>query len=422
MIDLSASGQRQARVASWGEVALLALAFFALPLFEAPKNAASLLFLFAFVVQSLRLRGLGRASPFDWPIAGLIAVLWIGPALSEFRDVLPPQDSATRWTLLGLFVLAVGRLSYTAVHVKILVAALLLGGGIAVLESFYSWSLNDRPFPEFRSVGHVNHSGMYSLIPLALGIAMLSTRDLLLKSLGVFAIATTLAYLPPSRSLVSGIAIVAIIAVAAIMAALAARKLRHLAYAALSFGAIAAGILTLPAAAEFRAEAVVRVTGDDLWSGRDKILNSALEVYDRHPVFGTGFQSFGLATAEEIVRAEVEADGRDYDAIKDRYWFFGHGHNLWTTMLIERGLVGVVLISWLLVAYFWAFLPLALRRDAAQPLARAVAQAGVLIATGFLVAGLGNTTMMNEHGQAGMAMIAIAWGYLRASGAIAQSR
>ncbi len=420
MIDHSASAQRKARAASVVEVAFLGLAFFALPLFEAPKNAASLLFLIAYIVQSLRLRHLGRASLFEWPIMGLIAVLWIGPVLSEFRDTLPPQDSATRWTLLGLFALAAGRLDYMARDVKILMAALLLGGTLAVIDSFHAWSLNDRPFPEFRSVGHVNHSGMYSLIPFALGIATFTGRALWLKIIGAFAVAATLAYLPPSRSLVSGIAIFAIIAVAAMMAAYAARKLRYLVYAGLSFAAIAAGILTLPAAAEFRAEAVVRITGDDLWSGRDKILNAALEVYDRHPIFGTGFQSFGLATAEEIVRAEVEADGRDYDAIKDRYWFYGHGHNLWTTMLIERGLVGVILISWLLMAYFWAFLPIALRRDVAQPLARAVAQAGVLIATGFLVAGLGNTTMMNEHGQAGMAMMAILWGYLRESGALAQ--
>ena len=416
MIDLSASGQKQARAASMLEVALLALAFFALPLFEAPKNAASLLFLIVYVVQSLRLRHLGQASPFEWPIIGLIAVLWIGPTLSEFRDVLPPQESAVRWSLLGLFVLAAGRLNYSSRDMKILMAALLLGGAWAVIDSFYAWSLNDRTFPEFRSVGHVNHSGMYSLIPLAVGIATFTGRAWWLKIIGACAVATTLAYLPPSRSLVSGIAIVAIIAVAAMMAGYAARRLRYLIVAGLAVLALGVGIMTLPVAQEFRAEAVSRVTGNDLWSGRDKILNSALEVYDRHPLFGTGFQSFGLATAEEIVRAEVEGDGRNYDAIKDRYWFFGHGHNLWTTMLIERGILGVVLITWLLVAYFRAFLPLAIRQGAASS-DQMAAQAGVLIATGFLVAGLGNTTMMNEHGQAGMGMIAILWGYLRSSDA-----
>ena len=397
------------------EVIFLAITFFTLPIFEAPKNVASLLFLVAFLAQSIRLRSLGLSNPFEWPIFGLTVVLWIAPALSEFRDVLSPQESAARWSLLGLFVLAAGRLNYTFRDMQILMAALLLGGTWAVIDSFYAWSLNDRPYPEFRSVGHVNHSGMYSLIPLAVGIATFTGRAWWLKTIGACAAATTLAYLPPSRSLVSGIAIVAIIMVAAVMAGYAARRLRYLILAGVSVLTIGAGIMTLPVAQEFRAEVVVRVTGDDLWSGRDKILNSALEVYDRHPLFGTGFQSFGLATAEEIVRAEVESDGRDYGAIKDRYWFFGHGHNLWTTMLIERGILGVVLITWLLVAYFWAFLPSAIRNGASSS-DQMAAQAGVLIATGFLVAGLGNTTMMNEHGQAGMALIVVAYGYLRARG------
>lgn len=408
------------RTAHSVEVIFLAITFFTLPLFEAPKNMASLLFLASFLVQSIRLRNLGQSNPFEWPIVGLTAVLWIGPSFSEFRDALPPHESAARWTLLGLFVLAAGRLNYTSRDIKILMAALLLGGAWAVIDSFYTWSLNDRTYPEFRSVGHVNHSGMYSLIPLAVGIATFTGRPLWLKIIGACAAVATLAYLPPSRSLVSGIAIVAIITVAAVMVGYAARRLRYLILGGLIVLTLGVCIMTLPAAQEFRAEVVVRITGDDLWSGRDKILNSALEVYDRHPLFGTGFRSFGLATAEEIVRGEVEGDGRNYDAIKDRYWFFGHGHNLWTTVLIERGILGVVLITWLLVAYFRAFLPVAIRQGAASS-NQMVAQAGVLITTGFLVAGLGNTTMMNEHGQAGMAIIAVCYGYLRGRGLVGET-
>ena len=36
-----------------------------------------------------------------------------------------------------------------------------------------------------------------------------------------------------------------------------------------------------------------------------------------------------------------------------------------------------------------------------------------LVVIGFIIGGLGNTTMQNEHGQAGMMMLAIAAGYLR---------
>ena len=62
---------------------------------------------------AIRGRVLGRASPFDLPIAGLAAVLWVAPVFSDFGDAITPLNSAPRWTLLALFVLAASRLDYT---------------------------------------------------------------------------------------------------------------------------------------------------------------------------------------------------------------------------------------------------------------------------------------------------------------------
>lgn len=156
-----------------------------------------------------------------------------------------------------------------------------------------------------------------------------------------------------------------------------------------------AAALATPPAAGFRGELVARVTGDDIFSSRDKILNSALAVWDRHPLLGTGWFSFGVATSEEEVRAALAEDGIDYDPAA--YAHHAHGHNLWTTMLIERGLIGVGLVTALLLFYFWKFLPLALSCDQLDTTERGAALAALLVAVGFAVAGLGNTTMMNEH-------------------------
>ena len=82
-------------------------------------------------------------------------------------------------------------------------------------------------------------------------------------------------------------------------------------------------------------------------------------------------------------------------------------------MLIERGLIGVTLVSILLFLYFRTFLPIAFSRDGLEPMDRGAAVGAFLVAVGFTVAGLGNTTMMNEHGQAGMAFVAVVYGYLR---------
>lgn len=408
---MRASGLFDGRSATTLEVALIALVLFCLPLFEAPKNAFSVLFLIAWGIFAIRDRSLGRASPFDLPIAGLACILWIAPVFSDFSEIITPINSAPRWTLLALFVLVASRFDYSRGQVVVMLAALMIGGVTAVLDSFWMWNLNGKPYPEFRSVGHVNHSSMYSLIPLATGIGALWMREWWLKALGIVAILSALAFLPPSRSLVGGLAVAIILLVGFSVWSLR-RGLTRGFISAATVAAILMGItLATPPASHFRSELVSRIAGDDPFSNRDTILSSALAVWDRHPLLGTGWFSFGLATSEQEVRAALAEDDIEYDAAA--YSHLPHGHNLWTTILVERGLLGVVLVSALLLLYFWTFWPLALRRDVVVPSDRGVAIVALLVAVGFFVAGLGNTTMMNEHGHAGMAIIAVCYGYLR---------
>lgn len=407
------------RSASIAEFIFLSLALFCLPLFEAPKNIFSALFLISWIIQAVRTRSLGANCVFNWPVLGLAAVLWLAPLFSAYGDTITPLNSAPRWTLLALFVIAAARLDYSRPQLLMIWAALLVGGLWAVVESFWVWSSNGKPYPEFRSVGHVNHSSMYTLVTLAAGLGALYLQNRWLQVLGLLAAASSLAFLPPSRSLVGGVAITAVLIVAISIYAVRRWSLRGLLIAIAAGVIIVAGVLMTPPAAIFRAELAYRVSGDNIFSGRDKILNSALAVWDRHPILGTGWFSFGPATSEEVVREALEAAGLEYDP--NVYWHYNHGHNLWTTMLIERGLVGVVLVTLLLFMYFRVFLPIVLSRDQKDPVDRGIALGALLVAVGFAVAGLGNTTMMNEHGQAGMAFIAVAYGYLRGRGLVTAS-
>ena len=402
------------RLATTFEVVLISTVLLCLPLFEAPKNVFSATFLIAWIFQSIRSRNFGQNSPFDLPIFGLAAVLWLAPLFSDFGDIITPLNSAPRWTLLALFVLAVNRLDYTQKQLAIVLSAVMIGGIAAVIESFWMWSLTNKAYPEFRSVGHVNHSSMYSLVPLAVGVGALYLRNRLLKVLGLCAILSTLAFLPPSRSLVGLMAVAAILMVGAGVFFIRRWSVSSLIVASVSIVIVLGAVFASPPGASLRGEVVARVSGDNVFSSRDKILNSALVVWDQHPILGTGWYSFGTATSEELVRATLLDAGREYDP--SNYVHSPHGHNLWTTMLIERGLIGVILVTVLLLLYLWTFLPLALGREGADVNARGPAIAAFLVALGFAVAGLGNTTMMNEHGHAGMSVIAVAYGYLRGKG------
>lgn len=402
-----------ARSSSWIEASIVAITLFCLPLFEAPKNIMSVCFLVVWCIQAARKRSIGLPCQFNWPILGLASILWIAPHFSEFGDIITPLNSAHRWTLLALFVIFAARLDYSKNQMILILAALLSGGAMAVVESFWIWSLNGKAAPEFRSVGHVNHSSMYTLVTLAAGIGAMHVRANFIQYLGLVATISTLAFLPPSSSLVGGVAVLVILMVGTAVPAIMRWSIRGLVASSVASSLTVFAVLATPAAQGFRSEFMSRFD-ENFFSGRDKILNSALAVWENHPVFGTGWFSFGLATSEEVVRAALARAGSEYDP--SVYWHHAHGHNLWTTMLIERGLLGVALVSVLLLLYFVAFAPIAFSRERLDPLDRCAAVGALLVAVGFAVAGLGNTTMMNEHGHAGMALIAVAYGYLRGRG------
>jgi len=266
-IRKSIAGSR--RDASVVEVLLIGLTLFCLPLFEAPKNVFSALFLIVWLIQALRMRSIGYSAQFNWPILGLMAILWISPLFSAYGNTITPVNSAPRWTLLALFVVLAAQLDYTLTQLMWIWMALLVGGTFAVGESFWVWSDNGKPYPDFRSLGHVNHSSMYSLVTLGAGIGALFTRQRWMIVAGVFAILSTLAYLPPSRSLVGGAAITAIVMSGAALYAVRRWSIKGLGFAALLGVTVVGGVLMTPPASDFRSEVVSRVTGDNFFSGRD---------------------------------------------------------------------------------------------------------------------------------------------------------
>jgi len=406
------------RQASLFEAAFISLTFVCLPTFEAPKNVFSILFLLTWLVQALRSRSLGKYCGLNWPIWGLAALLWVAPFFSEYGETITSMNSAPRWTLLALFAVLAARLNYTRPQLMMIWLALLLGGGGAVLESFWVWHGNGKEYPEFRSVGHVNHSAMYVLVVLGSGLAAIITRQKMLLLMGGVTTALMLSYLPPAKS---GVALIATIAVLVSYVALLIKP--RFGWKPLVFGILVMFVASVSAAALFGGglweEFLYRLSSSNPTNGRLQYLQIALEVFDRHPLFGTGWFSFAEATSADVLREEISMSGNVVDF---GYAGHPHGHNLWTTMLVERGLLGVVLITTLLVLYFGTFLPIALSREQLDPVDRGAAVGALLVAVGFMVAGLGNTTMMNEHGHAGMAFIAVAYGYLRGRGIIHSSQ
>ncbi|MFK7847226.1 MAG: O-antigen ligase family protein [Rhodothermales bacterium] len=398
---------------------LLALILFCLPLFEAPKNVFGLLLVITFLAFGWK-RGLGRGSAFEWPILGLLLVLWVAGFTSEYQGAtgwyhgeLNLFENAVRWSFLGIVVLTTGRYSFTAQQVRLLWVVAGCTAVLAVLDALYVWAGNGYGYPEIRSVGHVNPSGLYVLVATAVGLGLTPISQSWMAVLTVAVLVATISFIVPSNSIVTlGSACILLVYGGCVVATQSGQAMRSAIAVAVLAVIFSIGFYS-QFGATFRAEIQYRITSDDAFSGRDKILYTALEVWDRNPIFGSGFNSFDAATDPEVVRAELEAEGRDYDAEADQFLRTIHGHNLWTNALIERGLVGVTLFTVLLGLYVWYFWTILRRIEEPNATDRMVVLTSQLIVLGFIIGGLGNTTMQNEHGQAGMMLLAIAAGYLR---------
>ena len=411
------------RSATQIEVAVLCLLLFCLPALKAPAHICSALLILAFLIRGIRLRNFGQATPFEIPIWVLIGLGFVSAYTSDFASVPGVSERSMRfWLLDGLTAIVAGRLCYSAGQLRLIMAAVVCGGALAVGDSFLTWSAENSDYPELRSAGHVNQSALYMLNVLAVGLAALLAKATAVKAIGIIGVVTAFAFLVPSRSLVAMAAAIVLVLIG--LTALLRHHNRPKAFAssALLIAVGFAALMATPPAAEFRHELTTRVTtgayfgeSDTLLSHRDSIFLTAIEVYDRHPFFGSGLRSFNLATAPEIVRAELEAEGRDFDAEAGKFYFFPyHGHNLWTTTLIERGLVGVITITVFLGLAFLAFLKPSFSGTGPTPEQKLPLLLGLLTVTSVTVAGLGQTTTYVEHGQAAILLMSVSWASYRA--------
>ena len=403
------------RPATGFETVVIGLILFSLPSFEGPKNIFGFVLLVSFIAIGLWKRTFGRPLLFEWPIWGLVIVLYIASFTSEFRDMMDMPEQAMRWTQLGVVAVIVGRLSFDRTRILLLCAAFLAGGIYAVLDAYWVWSLNGKVHPEMRSVGQVNHSAMYVTVMLGAGLGMLLTRHRLMTALAALTVVAGLTFVPFSRSIVTGLSTVLLALVFLLLVAITTGGIRprHVLGASVLVLMAAAAALFLPQLQPLIQEFSELISAGNVFSFRDKIFFTALEIYDRHFWFGSGLQSYEFATSIDIVRSEVEASGRSWSSFEDWYFPTNHGHNLWITILVERGVVGVALLLSYFVLAFVCFLQAVRKMWIDDDLGKALAVGSILILLGFILSGLGNTTMQNEHGQAGLMLIALSGTYFR---------
>ena len=365
--------------------ALIALAL-CLPLYEAPKNIAWLVYVLAWLANRARMRDFGgRWGLWDslialWIASGFVVAAFAGLHGSEWRGAFDlVRYGGVLWLLK--------RSRYTSAEQRWLFHALIASVVIGLaLAHWQLWS-GRTEWLELNSVGHVNHTAIYIAIMLGGCTAWLfagggavaaALEALLLVSLVMSA----------SRG---GIAVaLAMLLVLAI--AWWPRSRRPLA-AMVALVVVTVTVAWIGGAEVIQKQQMVAQEHNTL-SYRDGIWRAALVAWERYPLCGIGIDNYKLVKQERL-KAWRAAAGRDYDG--SRYVEFPHAHSLYLNTLAERGIVGALPLAAVLIAWLvWL-----LRGRPSPPATNddwlwwGAAAGAWMITTGV---GLVNTTLHHEHG------------------------
>lgn len=372
------------------ELALLCLFAISLPLFEAPKNIFGFLFIATWLGRSLFLRNIGHL-PLGW-----VLVLGSVFAAALASCVLTPYPPKWRelHDVFGYLVLALilGASRLTERQLRWLLACIVLSTLAGVIHGLIVMPQN-KGWLQLNSVGHVNHSAMYFA-----GVALLVIATMLrppaaprwLKWALSAAVVASVGFLVLFAS--RGALVPVLVGTCVLLSCIGrARLLRLWPLAALGVVA-AAGVLVLHPT--MIVKTVENLETGKLSSYRVEGAHTAIEIFRQYPLSGAGAANFSAVSPKDV-QTWVEARGETFKP--EHYLFSSHAHTLYFNTLAERGLLGILALTALCIAWIHALVRRRPRADGpyAHWLAWSAGVAGFMV---VFVGGFFNTMLHHEHG------------------------
>lgn len=373
----------------------LAFFLFILPLEEAPKNLAAVVFVVLWGVHAVRSRDLGgRWNLYDTAFAFVLASALVSGLAGYAGDVKG---------VFRVFLLAwlASRIPLPQRAARILPAAACIGVVVAIALAAVPLLRGTKTFLELRSVGQVNQSALYIAILAAstfgwwLQAAQSGQGGRLRTGLGFAAIVCCAGLLVgASRAAVvaAGIAVV-VIAIGILSSGGTARARRLIGRTVLIVAVLAALAAALGSRDPVLSDRKLTPGGlFKLASTETRIRhwNLAVEAWKQHPWLGWGPDSFGRVKIDEVCAwREQQGEGCD----RSLYMQQVHPHSLYAGVLLDRGVVGV--LSLLLLAVAWGASLLRSMRSAGASWLWPASAAGFMVA---FIGGTFNTTLRVEHG------------------------
>jgi O-antigen ligase len=386
------------------ELGLLLAFCLALPLVEFWKNAALLAYAIAWLVNRGRARDFGG----PWRTSDSLVALWLGAAYLaaafaglDGRALAKTGDVAASALLFWM----VARAGYTEREGRWLLGALaastVAGLAIGYLRLWTGWGKSGQL--QLYSVGHVNHTAIYLAIMLGVCASWLCASwrawPLDRRAIALFVTALVFASLAVTASRAAiGMGYLFIL----VLAVMWWPRWRLPLIASVVAVAVAVSLLAVYSSDIARKQALSASAGD-FFLNRDGIWRLGLEGWRRYPWFGVGKDNYGRITPEQVRVWHAEAR-ENFDP--SGYFVSSHGHSLYVTTLVERGVVGAASLAAILGAALVALLRFRPRRDDGDFiwLAWGSAASAWCVTAGV---GLVNTTLHHEHGLLAALLLAL---------------
>lgn len=398
------------------ELFLLMAFFFVLPLYEGPKNILLVAYIITWCVQSWKANNFGgKLRLWEWALVLFLAAGFISCFTNPFGWEKPLSGVQT-FAKLILPALLISRTNIPTPKATLLGSSIILGTLIAVLESWYVWNRDGGQYPELNSVGHVNQSALYIAIAFGVSLSLFMFQKGWIKGLSaVVALFFAIAMVPTLST--TAVVVIAAMAIGAILIQFRPDR-KNLTLLTVCVTVIGTSLFVasshIPVVKSFKDEIAYRIrggdTGNSFLSARDVIFNSVIFVLPDFPMFGAGDRHFDIATSEEYMKSVAAQRGVPFES--ERFLHTNHGHNMVTSVLLNRGYIGLFLMLTFVLVAAWKHLHWLIQYYSERKLELEPVM-GIMTGIYIIVGGLGNSTLYVEHGQLAFCLIGLSMGCLQ---------
>ena len=374
-----------------------------LPLLEAPKNIFLVLFVVnSAVVIATRISNIPRTN-FVTGIPFLLLAL--SGMVSVWTSLNPLALDPFQWALYPLSGFLVVSLGLTEDRIRILITAMLIGCIVAMLESKF-WQYEGI---ELRSVGYKTHSILFVIVS---GVAAIFSLQDKTSSLFEYGLATiTLIFLMfavTSSNTGVGPLGLSILALFLIWSGVGRGIIRFRNFVVISvcFIFIVAVLVEDASLNQGLVTNFYQSIDSEIAKSKNLLESALVSVSGNRFWFGYGVGQFAFAVSADNLES-LWISSQNAGPLPQEFVSSNHGHGIFSTLIVERGVVGTIFFATGILTYSLLLLNRVLTKEGQNLHYLFLGFATVLIQ---LMLGMVQTTFHLEHGLLGFLMMALAFG------------